>query len=411
MSQDDDALPAIAVLTGPQAARVLEPALAGTWIQRLDAAQVTGAPGRRTTVRYDAELVDDEGHVTSEMLVAAVNRAGLPEGPRRVHHGGDEIAVFRARDDPRLPALALALDPDRVARLFENAGVEATSVTLSVASYRPGSRAVVAAVARVEDHTARLVLTPAGLRPRVEERKLYLKALRPGEEARLADIHERMGRVMPVPRVVELHPEGLLVLEAIGGGTLRSALRRARPVPDPYDVVELAVAPGPLDLPDQDAELADERVTWSLGLLRANLPDQRGRVERLADRLLGAVQQPLVTIHGDFHEGQILVRRGAVTGVIDLDDAGRGELVEDLGLITGRLWTLARERGAQHIEDYATELLRASAEHVPVDELRRRVGVSLFARATAPFRNQTTSWRERSIGRLALCEEWLDRSS
>jgi aminoglycoside phosphotransferase (APT) family kinase protein len=180
-------------------------------------------------------------------------------------------------------------------------------------------------------------------------------------------------------------------------------------VPAPRDVVALAVAPGPLDLPDRAAEAADDRVAWTLRLLRANLPGQRARVERLAARLEGAAEQPRVTIHGDFHEGQVLVAGGAVTGVIDLDDAGPGELVEDLGLIAGRLWTLARERGARHVEDYVAGLLRESAEHVPADELRRRVGVSLFARATAPFRTQMDGWRERSLGRLAICEEWLDR--
>src|SRR5687767_10663151 len=116
MGQDDDALPALAVLTGPRAARVLEPALpGGARIQRLDPVQVTGAPGRRTTVRYDAEVVTPDGWVTTEILVAAVNRAGLPHGPRRVDHAGEEIAVFRAPDDPRLPALAEALDEERVA--------------------------------------------------------------------------------------------------------------------------------------------------------------------------------------------------------------------------------------------------------------------------------------------------------
>jgi aminoglycoside phosphotransferase (APT) family kinase protein len=405
-----ESLPAIGLLTGPGAADVLAPALpAATRIEELTARQVTGAPGVRTTVRYDAVLSTSSGARAAEILVASVDRRGLPDGPLRVEAEGEEIAVWRAADDPRLPALALALDADRVATSFRAGGLDATGLRLRVRAYRPGSRAVVEAVARVADPSARLVLTPAGLRPRAEERRLYLKVLRPGCEAPLAEVHERMAGVMPVPRVLERHGDGLLVLDEVPGRTLRTTLRRERPVPAPRDVVALAVAPGPLDLPDRAAEAADDRVAWTLRLLRANLPGQRARVERLAARLEGAAEQPRVTIHGDFHEGQVLVAGGAVTGVIDLDDAGPGELVEDLGLIAGRLWTLARERGARHVEDYVAGLLRESAEHVPADELRRRVGVSLFARATAPFRTQMDGWRERSLGRLAICEEWLDR--
>lgn len=404
----DETLPAAALLTGPGAARAFEAALpAGTRLERLTPRQVTGVPGRRTTVRYDALLRSRAGE-TEEILVAAVDRAGLPGAVRLVELGGEEVAVWRAAEDPRLPALAQALDARRVEERFRALGLDATVDRLEVRAYRPGSRAVVEAVARVADPAGSLVRTPIGLRPRTEERRLFLKVLRPGGEARLAEVHERLGAVLPVPRVLDRDAEGLLVLEAIAGRTLRSMLRRERPVPAPREVVALAVAPGAVRLPHRPPEPADDRVAWTLRLLRANLPAERNRAERIAERLRGARPQPHVTVHGDLHEGQVLVRDGAITGVIDLDDAGPGELVEDLGLIGGRLWTLAKERAAGHIEDYVAELMRASAEHVPAAELRRRVGVSLFARATAPFRTQMAGWRERSLGRLAICEDWLE---
>jgi aminoglycoside phosphotransferase (APT) family kinase protein len=133
-------------------------------------------------------------------------------------------------------------------------------------------------------------------------------------------------------------------------------------------------------------------------------------VDRLAEALTRAEQQPVVPIHGDFHEGNILLDRSGISGVLDVDDAGYGERVEDLGLLLGRVWALGMTSGEASILEYADRLLREFSEQVDPLELRRRAGVAVLGRATSPFRNQMRDWRRRTVDRLELAEQWIEAS-
>jgi aminoglycoside phosphotransferase (APT) family kinase protein len=137
------------------------------------------------------------------------------------------------------------------------------------------------------------------------------------------------------------------------------------------------------------------------------VPEEAARLERLSEALAGAERQPPVTIHGDFHEGNVLVGEHGISGLLDVDDAGPGERVDDLGVLIGRIWSLAHGRAGEPALRYAQDLLRRSEAIVDPDELRRRVGVALVGRATAPFRNQLDGWRELTRARLELAERWV----
>jgi hypothetical protein len=139
-------------------------------------------------------------------------------------------------------------------------------------------------------------------------------------------------------------------------------------------------------------------------LLKALVPEEGGRLDRLRERLSGSVPQPTVMVHGDFHEGNILVGEQGISGLLDVDDAGPGERVADLGVLIGRIWSLAHGRAGEPALRYAQDLLRRSEAVVDRDELRRRVGVALVGRATAPFRNQLDGWPELTRRRLELAE-------
>jgi aminoglycoside phosphotransferase (APT) family kinase protein len=136
------------------------------------------------------------------------------------------------------------------------------------------------------------------------------------------------------------------------------------------------------------------------------VPEEAERLERLASALTGAQRQPTATVHGDFHEGNVLVGGEGVSGLLDVDDAGPGERVDDLGLMIGRIWSLAHARAGEPALRYCEELLRRSDARVDPAELRRRVGIALVGRATGPFRNQLDGWRGETRRRLELAEHW-----
>ena len=75
--------------------------------------------------------------------------------------------------------------------------------------------------------------------------------------------------------------------------------------------------------------------------------------------------------------------------------------------MAGRVWVSAQERESETIQAYADGLLEHGGTIVDPDELRRRVGQSLVGRATGPFRNQVSGWRERTLTRVALAERWV----
>jgi Phosphotransferase enzyme family len=380
-------LPAQEELTGPGAAEVLTRVLPpGTRIRSLVVRQVLSRPGRRVSVRYDAQIEWPDRPATAEAVVAYADRSGLPDGPPRVEVAGDEVAIWFAADDPYLPGMGVATSVPSVLEAFGVLGVPASTVALTLRAYRPGRRAVIEAV-------------PDDDGPRV-----YLKVL-PAEEA--ADVAERYARLaaagLPVARGV-LVADGVLALEGLPGETLGRCFRKGLAVPQASEVAAMVAALAALDLPGEPVRDAEETIERHATLLRSILPDERDRIDRIVAAVGQPSLQPIATIHGDLHEGQILVEDGRLSGLLDVDDAGPGELVDDVGQLVGRLWVL----GDKHPEArrYAEELFVRFASQLDESELRRRTLIALLGRATGPYRNNLPEWRRTSTRRLALADAW-----
>ena len=379
-------LPAQGELTGPGAADVLARVLPeGTRIRSLVVRQVLARPGRRFSVRYDAEIAWPDGPVTSEAVVAYADRSGLPEGTPRTEVAGDEVAVWFAADDPYLPGMGTATDVPSALRAFEAMGLAASSVALTLRAYRPGRRAVIEAVADGSGPT------------------MYLKVLPADEAPRVADVYARLSGTVPVARH-DLVADGVLALEGLPGETLGRCFRKERAVPPAEEVAAMVSTLADVGLPGEPVRDAEDTLERHAALLRSVLPDERDRIDRIVAAVGEPSIQPLATIHGDLHEGQILIDDGRVSGLLDVDDAGPGELVDDAGQLVGRLWVLGHER--ERARMYASQLLDLFGAQVDPAELRKRVLIALLGRATGPYRNNLEDWRRRSVTRLTIAEEW-----
>lgn len=234
------------------------------------------------------------------------------------------LRVWRHPDDPALPGLLGACDPDTVAGWL---GVDHLT-SLETTAYRPLRRAVIRAEAD-------------GLRA-------FVKVMRP----RKADaLHKRLRLVARAgvgPALLAAPGNGVLVTAAAEGESLAEALVAWDSDPDRLPTSASLVAL--LDsLPARAIDLR-RRDAWSdrLDFHGANavgrLPGEAGRIESLVADLTGLRDTsdpgPLTVVHGDFYEANIFVVGGKASGVIDVDSLGPGHRVDDLACLLAHVAVL-----------------------------------------------------------------------
>lgn len=386
----DPSVPADALL-GPGAPALLAAAVAagGGELRSLTARQTTYHPGRSLTVRYDAAVRWRGGPVTNDMLVASAG-GHLPGGALVLEDGDHQVAVWRVPSDPHLPGLAPALDPAAVRRLLHDLGAPVGECTPRLRAYRPGGRAVIE------------IAAPGA--------RLFLKVVRPRFARALHDRHRLLADHVPVPRSLGWSGElGLVALQALGGVTLRRALDQRRGLPDASALLGLLDR---LPKPGSGTEPANG---WHPGrfaaLISAVAPELAARVGALSEVLAGVeatAEVPAVPVHGDFHEAQLLVEGGRITGLLDVDTFGLGRRVDDVAALIGHLSTLAGtspRRAA--IERYAANLLDTFDRSVDPVLLRQAVAAVVLGLATGPFRVLEPAWRTTTARRVRLAERWL----
>jgi aminoglycoside phosphotransferase len=422
MAPDDPTLPAVPHLLGPDAGDLLEVAVEAAGGRVLDhrVVQVLYQPGRSLTVRFSASVSWAGDDPRDETLLAGAGPTGAPEGTLPLQAGDIEVGVWRYPFDPGLPGLATAVHPDRAGAFLE--GRLGAEPTLRVRTYRPGRRAVVEVTG---DPTAPGTRAgPADAGADGEGHRAFLKVVRPAEVDRLVTVHRRLGAHLRVPAVLGVDREaGVVALAALPGVPLRDAVRdlSARR-PDPAEVLVLLDALRAVPLPEVEVRRLPllPAAQGHLQLLGRVLPAEATRIERLARRLHALAEaEPEVdvlgrraTVHGDFHDAQVMVRGGTVTGLLDLDDAGPGDPLDDLANGIGHLHTLALGAGPArlHIAAWANAVRHEVAGEVDPVALDTRVAAVAVGLATGPFREQAAGWQEQTVERLALAEAWLERA-
>ena len=313
------------------------------------------------------------------LVEGTIDDAGSPTVP---------IGVWRWPFDPVLPGLTDAVTASRAAPLVVEAGRPAPR-HVEVVAYRPTERAV----ARLTDgdgaHT-------------------YLKALRPAEVAPLLLRHERLEAAgLPVAQVLATDPDrGLVLFDAIEGPTARTRYQDPdADWPDPDDYLQLLAAFGRADL--RGLPMRPGRRRDALGhaeLLTRVLPEQRDRLQTLTTAIAAAEQRRVDgwAVHGDLYEAQLVtaVDSPRIVGVLDLDDAGPGDPIDDRATVLAHLWSRGRESGHRRRIFEHVDLLRGAfgdeAMGGDLAALDVATAACLVGLATGPFRIQSPRWRRES---------------
>ena len=144
------------------------------------------------------------------------------------------------------------------------------------------------------------------------------------------------------------------------------------------------------------------------GVLALTAPAERPQVDALATALTAVDPgtQPVVPVHGDFYESQLLADAGTVSGLLDVDTAGRGHRIDEWATLLAHLSVLALH-GCEPARHYGTAVLAHAERRFPAAQLRPRIAAAVFGLATGPFRVQEPGWPTHTRARLELAGRWL----
>lgn len=362
---------------------------------RLD--HVDHDPQRSTTATYAARVRWGFGE-RDELLGCSVRANGPMASDDVAQIFGDgerQAAVWIYPADPDLPGLGRAAFPEQMAELVNQEALVAHPVRpedlkLTMIGYRPRRRAV--------------------LRLDVAGQTFFVKVLRPDQFDLVRSRHDllREARV-PAPEIVAATDDRLLVLREVPGRPLAQAMFDDQPPCSAEAIVDL------LDrLPPGVARL-ERRPPWSdavnhyAQIVAHALPEQEGRVAWLADEItrgLSGIELGDEATHGDFHEGQLHVEGGAVTGLLDVDTIGPGRRADDLACLVAHLSTVQRmnEQQTRNLHRLIREWVPVFDERVDPAELRLRSAAVIISLATGPHRGQEADWQAETVAILDAAE-------
>lgn len=330
----------------------------------------------------------------------AENLDPVPEGVVTLSSTKGQLRVWLHPADPRLPGLPLAMTPESVQQHWGNGR---KLMDLATLAYRPLRRAVLRATFE-------------------ENREVFLKVLRKDGDT-LFHKHLLLDAAgIPVPKPLGPPLEEVLAFEQIRGVSMAEELMHGQVIPvAPGTIIELLdrLPAGLMHVPARPAW--SDRLGWYGHAALTALPEEAQRIGGLVQRLGRCLERsgrgPLVPSHGDFYEANVFVEDGGIAGLLDIDSAGPGYLVDDLACFLGHLYVLPiLDDRYVRVPGYFETYSRAFAAELET----RGIGVDgLFARSAcvvlslvAGARNEDDPhWRHAARQRLDLVEKLLARTS
>lgn len=395
----DPALPAFAdIVAAP--GELLEAVCRRADIDLVDATatQVDYRPGHTATVRCRAAVRLPGGEERLDTMCVHVRADGtVPAGMVPVSNGAAHVGVWRYPQDPALPGLPAAASPRAVGRMLGELGVTAGRPRSVPRTYRPLRRAVLEVRLQAES-------------------PVFLKVLHRQRARQVHDLHRSLSPSLPVPRSLGLAAgQGIVVLQGLRGQLLRDDVcDDDRPLPDAGSLLDLHLRLLAADLPAsaRTGEGAGGGAVRHAATLRALLPEDVPRIDRLLQATAILPSGPGGTVHGDWHEAQLLVDGGAVTGILDLDRIRAGRLLDDAATMLAHLGVLGRMRpsSAPRIERFSDHLLSAYTRHVGAGPLRAATAAACLGLATGPFRACDAEWPSSTREILRIAERWVHAS-
>ena len=354
--------------------------------QSIQVRQFTHNLGRRAIVSYVVEW-DPEDYLPSEHFVARLERGGQPEH-------------FRFPEDPYLPGLREAADPEGAVRLLNRhvLAMGTRRARVEVVRYRPGNRAV--------------------LRHRMGRAGFYARVLPPESLPPFLNGWELVGHSEFVaPRIAGHWKEGGVVwMSEIPGRNLRAAIRKGNfPGPEPLlrGLESLWNQPGavqsgaPYNLPGGYRQA--RRTFAHAAQDRIELTCTLSELSAILDPFIESWRATAIA-HNDFYDDQLIVTPDGRMALVDFEEAGPGDPLLDVGNFLAHLsWrTRFSSDSQQSIAAECHKLFRDAALerfHWNGRDLDLRESVCLFRLCTNMVRQPKEDWAEKLQTGLSLAKE------
>lgn len=302
----------------------------------------------------------------------------VPAGSATPLPGGDlDLVWWEHPADPKLPGLATASVPETVERVW---GRGTTLDHLETVTYRPLRRAV--------------------LRARLGGETLYLKVLRRDAE-QLATRHRLLRQAgVPAPAVIGRVMDEVVASASVSGTPLAQALRDSTTIPLPAAAILELLDAFPaelLELPSRHAWT--DRIDAYADAAAVAVPAAAARIAATVARIHAvtgvAERGSLAPVHGDLYEANLFVEDGRVSGVIDVDGAGPGYLVDDLACFVAHVSVLRTiDPCYAHTAAFADTYLREFGDALEERGISR---AGLLARTAAVILTLVAGARDESL--------------
>ena len=118
---------------------------------------------------------------------------------------------------------------------------------------------------------------------------------------------------------------------------------------------------------------------------------------------------PVVPVHGDFYEANVLMDGEAVACLLDVDSLGPGRRVDDLACLLGHVSVLDHLAPASypHLRPVLDTWTALADRQVDSVALRARCAGVVLSLVAGARREDGGPWRADAEGRLARAETWL----
>ena len=254
--------------------------------------------------------------------------------------------------------------------------------------------------------------------PQKDQTTSYAKVLPPGHSRAFAERHRMLlAAGVPAPEVLRDDPDGLVLLSTGRGVALSGLLSRgmdARRAERVFASLTRLLDSLPASALQLEAHPAwSERARHYAHAAATVLPEHAARARAVADgveQLMASSDPgPIVPVHGDFYEANVLMEGEGVASLLDVDSLGPGRRVDDLACLLGHVSVLDHLAPASYphlrpVLETWTALAEAQADPVALRARCAGVVLSLVAGAR---REDGGPWRPDAEGRLARAESWL----